>query len=239
MTPRLYLDIETIPDVRPGAKEKFAATIMPPANMTKAETIAAWEATKRPAAIEAAWRKTSLNGTAGKIATIAWAFDDGPVHSAHSDDWGSESGEADTLREFFASVEAQNAMNWSRGNSLRPQLIGHNILNFDLRFLFQRCVVLRVPAPLWLPRNARPWDDFVFDTMTEWAGHRDYVRMDVICEALGLPVKGSEFANPEDEIDGAGVWDAVRDGRIADVARYCAADVERTRAMHKRMIFES
>ena len=60
-----------------------------------------------------------------------------------------------------------------------------------------------------------------------------------ICEALGIPGKGSEFDDPEDEIEGAKVWDAVAAGRIADVARYCNGDVERTRLMHKRMIFEA
>ena len=58
MIHRLYADIETIPDVRPGAKERFAKTIQPPANMKKAETIAEWEATKRLEAIEKAWLKT-------------------------------------------------------------------------------------------------------------------------------------------------------------------------------------
>lgn len=33
------------------------------------------------------------------------------------------------------------------------------------------------------------------------------------------------------------VWDFVRAGRIADVATYCAGDVERVRAIHKRMTF--
>ena len=52
------------------------------------------------------------------------------------------------------------------------------------------------------------------------------------------PLKGSEFDNPDDEIDGAGVWDAVAAGRIVDVATYCAADVERTRSMYWRMTFQ-
>lgn len=240
MIPRLYMDIETLPDQRPGAKEKFAATIQPPANMTKADTIAAWEATKRPAAIEKAWRKTSLDGGAGKVATASWAFGDEPVRNAYSDDWGSAIGERETIRAMFASVDAWLAKNWSTGNSVRPQVIGHNIIGFDLRFLFQRCVVLDIKAPLWLPVNVKPWDtDVVFDTMVAWAGHRNYCRMDVICEALGIPGKGSEFDDPEDEIEGAKVWDAVSAGRIADVARYCDGDVERTRLMHKRMIFEA
>lgn len=240
MIPRLYFDLETIPDQRPGAKEKFASTIQPPSNMTKAETIAAWEATKRPAAIEKAWLKTSLDGGRGKVATVSWAFGDDPVMGAFSEDWGSEDGERATIGSFFRSVDMWLDRNWSHGNSIRPQIIGHNIVGFDLRFLFQRCCVLGLRAPMWLPVNVKPWDiDLVFDTMVAWAGHRDYVKMDAICDALGIPKKGSEFEDPEDEIDGAGVWAAVASGRIADVSRYCDGDVERTRLMHKRMVFET
>ena len=235
----LTFDIETIPDLRPGAKEKFAATVKPPANMTKVETIANWEATKRPAAIEAAWRKTALNGGAGKVATIALAFEDEEPTSFYSDDWASEEGERDTLLRFFQCVEDRLDLNRGHGDSTRPLIVGHNVIAFDIRFLFQRCCVLRVPVPHWLPTQARPWDtDRVFDTMVAWVGHRDYARMDEICEALGLPTKGSEFDNPDDEIDGAGVWDAVAAGRIVDVATYCAADVERTRSMYWRMTFQ-
>lgn len=238
MIHRVYFDLETVPDMRPGAKEKFAATISPPANMSKPETIAKWEAEQRPAAIEKAWLKTSLDGGAGKVAVVGWAFDDQPTKSIYSDDWSSEAGERESIAGFFTDVAQWMDANKSAGNSVRPLVIGHNHIGFDMRFLFRRCVVLRLPVPFWLPVNARPWDsDLAFDTMVAWAGPRDYVRMDVICEALGIPTKGSEFGGDED-IDGSKVWDYVKTGRISTIARYCEGDVERTRLMHKRMIFE-
>ena len=40
------------------------------------------------------------------------------------------------------------------------------------------------------------------------------------------------------DIDGSKVWKAVQDGRIDEVAEYCAKDVERVRAIYKRMNFE-
>ena len=61
--------------------------------------------------------------------------------------------------------------------------------------------------------------------------------MDEICEALDIPKKGSEFDGDED-IDGSKVWSHVRDGKIDVVSTYCVNDVIRTRAMHKRMVFE-
>lgn len=238
MIPRLTFDLETIPDQRSRAKERIATTITPPGNISKAETIAAWEVEKRPALIEAAWRKTSLNGGVGRIATIGWKLNSYTTVSKYSDDWSSDEGETETINAFFDAVNRWLRALRDTGNSMRPQVIGHNVINFDLRFLFQRCVILQIKPPLWLPLNVRPWDtDVVFDTMVAWAGHRDYVRMDTVCEALGIAGKGSEFDGDED-IDGSKVWDYVRDGKIATVARYCEGDVDRTWAMYQRMNFE-
>ena len=55
------------------------------------------------------------------------------------------------------------------------------------------------------------------------------ISLDKLCKALGLPGKG--------EIDGSKVWDYVRDGRIAEVADYCADDVRKVWAVYQRMTF--
>ena len=73
MINRLYIDLETLPDLRLGARERIAETISAPASMSKPETIAKWEAEQKPAAVELAWRKTSFDGGKGKIAVIGWA----------------------------------------------------------------------------------------------------------------------------------------------------------------------
>jgi len=39
------------------------------------------------------------------------------------------------------------------------------------------------------------------------------------------------------DIDGSKVWQYVQDGKIREVAEYCAKDVERTRQIYKRMNF--
>jgi len=116
----------------------------------------------------------------------------------------------------------------------RPTFIGHNIVAFDLRFIFQRAVLNGVIPPSIIPFNARPWDDSVFDTMTAWAGVGNRVSLDKLCGAFGIAKKGSEIG---DDIDGSKVWDYVRTGRIADVVEYCKGDVERVRAIHRRMTF--
>lgn len=75
----LYLDIETIPGQRPGLRDEIAAKILPPGNISKPETIAAWEAEKKPDLVEEAFRKTSFDGSVGHICSIAYAIDDGEV----------------------------------------------------------------------------------------------------------------------------------------------------------------
>ena len=88
-------------------------------------------------------------------------------------------------------------------------------------------MVLGIRVPAWLPRNPKPWDSIVFDTMVAWSGARDTVSMDNLCQALGIPGKG--------DTDGsmvAGMWARCEYDAIAS---YCREDVERTRAIHRKM----
>lgn len=235
MQPVIFIDIETIPDQRPGAKDKIAADIRPPASMSKPETIAKWEAEQRPAAVEQAWRKTALDGSRGQIAVISWAINEEPPEAHYFESWAWT--EPNVLADFFSAASDAIASLRAGENMRRPLVVGHNHTGFDLRFIFQRAVIHGVKPPLWLPTNPKPWDtESVFDTMVQWAGAKGYVRMDDICEALGIEGKGSEFSDGT-EIDGSMVWDFVRDGYISQVAEYCNGDVERTRAMYKRMNF--
>lgn len=216
----LYLDIETIPAQSPEARERIAATVKPPAAMKKAETIAAWEAEQKATAVEEAISKTSLNGAYGHICCIGWAVDDEEAQTVsihHHDD------EIDIIVNFFDLVSKEG-----RKARLFMKPVGHNVINFDLRFIWQRSIVLGVRAPVWLPRDPKPWGGEAFDTMTAWAGSRDTISMDNLCSALGLPGKG--------DIDGSMVDSLYSEGRHEEIAEYCRADVERTRAIHRKMM---
>jgi len=219
----LYLDIETIPSRSAVVCERIAAAITPPGNITKAETIAAWEADKKPALVKEAIAKTSFDGAHGSICCIGWAFDGEKASSSSALDAGDE---ADALEEFFgiASLKLKN------GSSLfmAPVIVGHNVVNFDIRFIWQRAIVLGVRVPSWFPRDPKPWGNDVFDTMTAFAGARGMIGMDRLCEALGLEGKG--------EVDGSMVADLFDAGDHGKIADYCRADVERTRAIHRRMM---
>ena len=219
MSSYLYLDIETIPSQDAAVHERIAASITPPGNITKAETIAAWEADKKPALVADAIAKTSFDGALGHICCIGWAVGE---DSSASTDIGNVHEEKQML-EFFVSKLHERSR-----QLVTPTVIGHNVVDFDIRFIWQRAIILGVRLPGWFPRDPKPWGDDTFDTMTAFAGARNRISMDNLCRALGIPGKG--------EVDGsmvAGMWER---GEFAQIAHYCREDVERTRAIHKRMM---
>ncbi|THF64351.1 3'-5' exonuclease family protein [Pseudothauera rhizosphaerae] len=235
----ITLDIETIPSRSPAvldallaeaAAEKAAVTA--PANYKDSAKIAEYIAAKHAeinASADERMRKTALDGARGQIAVAAVAINDAEPVSFWRKDWDDPGAEPFVLRSLFTYLNTA-----VESSGTRPVFVGHNIVGFDLRFIFQRCVVLGVRPPIFIPFSARPWDESVFDTMTSWAGVGNRVSMDKLCSALGLSAKGSEI---EDEIDGSRVWDFVQAGRIADVATYCEGDVIRARNIYRRMTF--
>lgn len=218
----IYFDIETCPSQNASVRADIAASIEPPGNISKAETIAAWHAEKKPAAVEEAWRKTSFDGALGHICVIGVAFDDEPSRSIYSSAWHKD--EAVILAEFFTMLDERLA----EQPNMRPIFIGHNVIEFDLKFLYQRSVVLNMKPSRHIPFSARPWDDGVYDTMLRWGAIRGG-SLDKITKAIGLDGKG--------DLDGSMVWDYVKAGRIDEVAEYCKHDVDLTRSLYRRMTF--
>lgn len=219
--PNVFFDIETIPCQLPGIRDEFATAVTAPAQYKKADSIATWLAENREAEAEAAWLKTSFDGGLGHVVCIGFAVDDGPALSYVLTDYTSREEEACVLGAFFNELAKVG----------RAVFIGHNIIGFDLPFLWKRAMVLGIKPPAYLPRNPSKYrSEFVQDTMMLWdQEQRAGGSMDRICRLLGIPGKG--------DISGADVWSMVRDGRIAEVAEYCRGDVDRTRAMFKRMTF--
>lgn len=219
----LYLDIETIPTARADVREYIAATVKPPATMSKAETIAKWEAESKAGAIEEAVSKTGLDGSFGRVCVIGWAFDDGNVSTAVNDN--------DERLVLSAFADAMSRIQLTA--QYETAVIGHNVCSFDLRFLVQRFIVNGIKPPLVIQRaaQAKPWEsDKVFDTMVQWAGVGNRISLDKLCLAL-------EIESPKGDMDGSEVAAYVAAGRIAEVAAYCERDIEATRAVHRRMTF--
>jgi len=213
----LYLDIETIPAQTDDAKARIAAGVKPPGNLKKADSIAEWVKDKKEAAVEEAVSKSGLNGAYGHVCCVGFAFND---EAAQTVSWPLQhSTEAETLRYLSTFLSTTNRV---------PVIVGHNVANFDIRFIWQRAMVLGIKMPSWFPKDAKPWGDDVFDTMTAWAGAKGMIGMDDLCAALGIPGKG--------DVDGSMVGQMFADGRHQDIADYCKGDVERTRLIHRKMM---
>lgn len=236
----VYLDIETIPgqepkilaDLRAEAEEQKAAA-KAPANykdVTKINEFLAQKHAEIESGVDEKWRRTSLNGAYGQIVVIGMAIDDEPPIAFFREDWQARTSEAEILGAFFSALHCA----YRPGQMTRPVFVGHNLVNFDLRFIFQRAVINHIRPPLVLPFNAKPWDDVVFDTMTAWAGYNGRISLQELCGVFGLPRKGKEIG---EDIDGSKVWDFVRTGKLTDVVTYCKHDVIRARELFKRMNF--
>ena len=125
--------------------------------------------------------------------------------------------------------------------------VGHNIMEFDLRFLLQRSIILGV-KPSWnrfQELGKKPWEmtkylDFaryknlpIFDTMHEWANWGSSKSgLEHLALAMGIPT-------PKEGIDGSEVWNFYRAGKVKEICDYCMRDVETTRAVYKRMVHEA
>lgn len=248
----LYIDIETIPAQRPDvlaeireAKQSQLAAdieaIRAPGNYKDADKIAAWlsnEGQQKAQAlreafdadVDAAYRKTGLDGAYGHVCVIGFAVDHGKPVTLYYEDWQEPEAECglfvglcDMLTGMIEPASQRNLC-----------VVGHNVCNFDLRFLVQRHIVHGIqPHPIIRAASqAKPWDSTVFDTMVQWAGVGKSISLDKLCKALGVK-------SPKGDLDGSKVWDYVQAGRIAEVAEYCAGDVAATREVHRRMTFKS
>lgn len=209
----VYLDIETIPCQSAEYRTRVREGIKPPGTIKKPESILQWLEENAETATDEAVAKTSFDPAYGHICCIGWAIGDDPVQSLSAP---IVSDEADILRGFFDALPKMGM----------AKFIGHYITGFDLRFIMCRAIVLGVKIPSIWPRDPKPWDQSVFDTMVAWAGARGTISQDKLCEALGLSGKGY--------FDGSMVAAAWANGEHQRIAEYCRSDVETVRAIHRR-----
>lgn len=209
----VFLDIETLPAQGSQALEQALSEVRAPGNLKKQESIDAWYAENREAAAREALAKTSFDPAQGHICTIGWAVDEKPAKAAHA---FSIDQEADVLRAFFAEIDDFH----------RKTFVGHFIGGFDLRFILCRAVVLGVKIPRCIPRDPKPWDNSIFDTMQAWSGAKGSIKLDKLAKAMGLAGK--------DGFDGSMVADAWASGEHQRIIEYAKADVELTREIWRK-----
>lgn len=210
----IFIDIETIPNQSQEYRDKVRAGITAPGSYKKPESIAQWMAENGDAAVDEAVAKTSFDPAAGHICSIAWAVGDDEERSCTAKTLEDE---AALLHNFFMAVPKVGL----------SRFIGHYITGFDLRFIMCRAIILGVRVPALWPRDPKPWDQAVFDTMTAWAGARGTISLDRLCEALGIE-------SPKSELTGAGVAQAWADGRFDEIAAYNRGDVVAVREVYRK-----
>jgi 3'-5' exonuclease len=223
----IYLDIETLPTNDCTVIAELAATITAPGQYKKPESIKEWLAENLEESTKALVAKTSFDGLYGRIACIAWAFDDGEIVSTNKDHT-----EQQAITALYEAVSAYTEIAYQGGKSSSAiTVVGHNVAGFDLPFLKHRSIILGIkPEPsLRRAMNAKPWDESISDTMLMWSTDRDKrVSMNKLCRAFGIADK--------DGFDGSMVADTwpVDPQKVID---YCRDDVKRTREIYKRMMF--
>lgn len=228
----LYIDIETIPTTDPAAQARIAESITPPGNISKAETIAKWEAEKKPALVHEAIHKTCFDALLGRVCSIAWWT---PACSGTGTmAFTLAAGQTDDAGILYAAFDqmAAEIAGLREGASHQVCLITWNGNGFDLPFLWRRATLNNIPLPWWMPapNELRPYENHgtTRDLMVAWGGGpREYVDMASVAEAFGIPCKTG--------MTGADVWSTWERGETQKIAEYNKDDVDVLRALDDRM----
>lgn len=203
---KMFLDIETIP----ADESKYE--ILKEIHARKLENHKKSTSTKPPETFEEYLESTGLDGSFGRICCLCYAFEDEPVVTLYGD-------EAQILIKFWAAAEKVDLF------------VGFNILDFDLRFIYQRSIILGVKPGRQLS-FAKYRNDPIYDIMWEWSKwNNTRISLDTLAKALGIP------SSKGGEIEGRNVAQAYRAGRLKEICEYCAKDVEVTRSIYNRMVF--
>lgn len=216
---RLYLDIETLPAAK---SDRSSLEIL--FNKKKEKNKKKDTETKND--FEQYLLGTSFDGAFGRILCIGYAVDDKPVECLYNDN-----DERTTLKEFWEVVDSVSS---SSGNGQyadhQTQFIGHNLIDFDMRFIYQRSIVNNV-KPSYEVSFARYRNYPMFDTMKEWVKwNNNNIGLEHLALALGIPT-------PKEGIDGSQVYAFYKAGKISEICEYCKRDVECTRSIYKKMNF--
>jgi DNA polymerase elongation subunit (family B) len=234
LLPRAFtIDIETIP--LPGFKERAAQRLKRAMQLGKiSEEQQQRYLEDQAAEEERAYRSGSLAATSGRVLSIAVHV--GSVagveiegveqseseHVFGIDSDGQEQIEQQALTDFLVLMRSFD--------SDIDEIVGHNVIGFDLPFIFQRCLVNNI--------TVRPFVNLgefnvrgVYDTMHRWwLGSRNRVALDDIAWALGIESSKTK------EVEGSRVFELYQAGRLAEIREYNLNDVRVTRKVYERLV---
>ena len=206
---KLIFDIETLP-----ADEKFKDIAIDLAFQREKSKGVKTKKTKRY--LDQLYRQTAISGDFGRIFCIGYAFNDENI-------------------EIIKGTEIEILTTWWQIAEKADLFIGHNIMDFDLRFIFKRSIVNHIkPNAKHLNLSFSRYKNFpIYDTMREWEKwSNSFIKLDTLAKALGLQ------SSKEGGIDGSQVYDFYLNKKFDEIYEYCKRDVELTRNVYKRMIFD-
>jgi len=216
---KLYLDIETLPAGEESENSlKFLFEKKQEKNKGRSEN--------GKGDFEQYLLGTSFDGAFGRILCIGYAIDNKPTQCLCND-----GNEAKTLKEFWEIVDSISEPSGNNQYANHQLLfIGHNLIDFDMRFIYQRSIVNGV-RPSYEISFARYRNYPMFDTMKEWAKWANAnIGLEHLALSLGIPT-------PKQGIDGSQVYDFYKAGKVDEICQYCERDVECTRSVYKKMNF--
>jgi 3'-5' exonuclease len=159
-------------------------------------------------------KKLSLSAATAKVICLAYAIDppgDAPVQVLRGE-------EEEIIKNFWKLVVDCHLF------------VGHNILDFDLRFMYQRSVIHQIKPLREIPFT-RFRNNPIYDTMQEWSKWgREHVSLDNLSKALDIP-------SPKANLDGSKVYPYYRAGKLDEICDYCKRDVESVRQVYRRLTF--
>lgn len=205
---KLFFDLETIPADK---KLKHVAVAQALSRQNR------YQNNKRSVkSKEKLYRDSAISGDFGQIFCIGYAQNDQPV-------------------QIIKGEEVQILKVWWQVADRADLFIGHNIMDFDLRFIFKRSIINKIkPAARHLNLSFARYRSFpIYDTMREWEKWASsFISLDTLAKALGLE------SSKEGGIDGSQVYDYYLKGEHDAIYEYCKRDVTLTRQIYKRMVFE-
>ncbi len=222
---KLYFDIETIPA---GESTHETLRYLYERKVKKSKEK---DPVKEIESFEQFVDNTGFDGSFGRILCISYAVNDDAIRTICNPD-----NEKRVLEDFWFVAKQIDLF------------VGHNIMEFDLRFILQRSMILGV-KPTWNRFESKGLSKYkidqflsfarysnypIFDTMQEWSNWGNQkLGLEHVALALGIPTPKGEG------IDGSEVWNFFKAGKLKEICDYCERDVETTRAVYKKMTFDN
>lgn len=162
------------------------------------------------------YRQTAISGDFGQILCIGYAINNQKV-------------------EIISGDEAEILKTWWGIANQADLFIGHNIMDFDLRFIYKRSIVHKTkPCAKHLNLSFARYRNYpIYDTMREWEKwNQSYIKLDTLAKIFNLE------SSKTGGIDGSLVYDFYLKGENEKIYEYCKKDVVLTREVYRRMVFE-